>query len=92
MTVEKKKPSIEWFKGLEDKEAEEIEKILESNPLILRHFRNLLERRLRDIYENEVREDAFLSPSWAFKQAYINGKVSALQNINLLFNFLDHRN
>ncbi len=53
---------------------------IKNNP-VLRKFHKLLSKRLEDLNSELISEEDLSDPSWAYKQAYLNGRKAELQQI-----------
>lgn len=73
---------VEWFKGLSADEAEKMKKIVSSNKIMLDKLSEICYNRLQAL--NSITEEDYDSPSWAHKQAHINGYKHALKDLQEL--------
>jgi hypothetical protein len=81
--------STEWIRGLPKDEQEDFEKSLRHSTVVLSRLVALLDEQLKNLDRIENSVEVYDSPSWAYKQAHINGERSRLTKIRQLFNFLD---
>ena len=77
----------DWFKGIADEqEIDKIKSSVKSSRLVLERLSNLMEEKIKEL--DAIHANDYDSPSWAAKQAHINGlkeayrKVIALCKIN----------
>ena len=64
-----------------------MEEYLRATRRLVRKLRSIIEDRKRS-YESKEGLKSYESPSWAFRQAHINGAREELDFINDLFEFL----
>lgn len=83
--------SLEWTEGMSDKEKEEFKELLSRNTIITNRILTLLKKREKLATDKETRETVFDNPNWAYKQAYLNGKVQAIREVMDLFRFLEEK-
>ena len=81
--------STEWIRGLPKDEQVEFEKSLRHSTAVLSRLVQLLDEQTNSLDRVENSIEVYDSPSWAYKQAHINGERSRLTKIRQLFNFLD---
>ena len=77
-----RQPAVQWLKGVED--TVEHMKMLRSS-LALKQLKSILDESVIELSRQIIAPD-FDSPSWACKQAYLNGQLKQLTDIrdNLL--------
>ena len=70
------KPDSRWYKNIDpDKKEAWTSALVSSEPL--RRLQQLLKTEFEGLHKRLLSED-FDSPSWAYKQAYLNGRLSEL--------------
>lgn len=82
--------SSAWLANLskDDDQTAVAQSILSSQAL--KRLRDLLDTKIASLTSKTLKEEDFDSPSWALKQAYLNGQLAALKSINDdLLGFLD---
>lgn len=80
-------PSLEWAKGIEDKES--FLELVKADYRILGQLRNLIDDMLNEIQRQEVDADVYLSPGYHDWQAHMNGRKAGLLQVRTLLNFLE---
>lgn len=73
----------EWFKGLSPEETESIKKLVSSNKIMLDKLSEICYNRSQAL--KSVRAKDYDTPSWAYKQAHINGQIQELDDLVSLF-------
>lgn len=72
-----RQPSLQWYGEMSEKtDKTEFTNMLRSS-LALKRLRTILDEKVSEASATLVSED-FDTPSWAFKQAYLNGKIKTL--------------
>tara|TARA_Y100001963_G_C6789717_1_gene454806 strand:- start:59 stop:313 length:255 start_codon:yes stop_codon:yes gene_type:complete len=70
----------EWLKGVNDpKEREKEKKIIENSNFLLDKLKEICYNKLTEL-ENVNKSD-YDNPSWAYKQAHVNGEKQAYRSI-----------
>lgn len=72
-----KRPSVLWTKHLRDEAKTEFEGSLTNSGLVLRRLYDILKEFETESTNKEISISEYDSPSWAYKQAYLNGQRSA---------------
>jgi len=70
---------VEWFKGLQPQEAESMKKNVLGSKIVLDKLVEICYNRSQAL--KSVRMVDYDSPSWANKQAHINGYTQALDDL-----------
>ena len=84
------KLSADWTKHLKDsKEKKEFEGIVKTSSFLLQRLANLISEYENEISKTEMKLDAYDSPSWACKQAHLNGRRQSLNRIKELVTLHD---
>lgn len=74
-----------WFKHLKDpSEQERFQNSIYGAKEVLNRIKTIIEEEERDLYQTERDSRSFDTPNWAYKQAYKNGFLSALNIIKKL--------
>lgn len=68
-----------WFKGISPSEAEDLKKSLLSSKKVLDKLSEICYNI--SISKENIREGDYDNPSWAYKQAHLNGYRDALNTI-----------
>ncbi len=80
---------VDWIKGLPLDEQVEFEKTLRHSTYVLTRLSEILESKLTSIEREENSTVVYDTPSWAFKQAHLNGERSGLTKVKKLLSFLE---
>jgi hypothetical protein len=78
------KLSLDWVKGLGDKQKEHLQKDL---PAILLHnegfkrLREILEQDKQRILSEEITRSNYDNPNWAYLQAHYNGQIKQIDRL-----------
>jgi hypothetical protein len=80
-----RKPALQWYSGIEDKTSHE--KLLVSS-IALKQLKSFLLNDIETLRASTVAVEDFDSPSWALKQAYLNGRIAELNRILELLGFV----
>lgn len=80
------RPSLEWFKGVQDEE--QFEKTLRSAHVPLAKLRSILEDLERSLNNREASEQDFSDPNWSHKQAFRNGQKATIKKVKDLLSFI----
>ena len=81
--------ATDWIKNLPAKEQEEFEKTLRHSTTVLTRLQEIVTEKITAIEREENSTVVYDSPSWAYKQAHLNGERSGLTKIKNLLSFLD---
>lgn len=81
--------AIDWIKNLPEKEREEFETTLRHSTTVLTRLQEIVTEKIEAIEREENSTVVYESPSWAYKQAHLNGERSGLTKIKNLLSFLD---
>jgi hypothetical protein len=85
-----RKLSADWTKHLRDsKEKKEFEAVVKSSSFLLKRLFDILSEYENEIDKMEMKLDAYDSPSWACKQAHLNGRRQSLHRIKELVTLND---
>lgn len=79
----------DWIKNLPADEQAEFEKSLRHSTTVLTRLQQIVEEKIFAIEREENSIATYETPSWAFKQAHLNGERSGLTKIKNLLSFLD---
>lgn len=77
-----------WTQHLPPEEKEDFEKLIGYSTRVLSRVKQMIEIRERDILSLETKQEEYHNPSWAYKQAHLNGRKAELKELKELFNFL----
>lgn len=81
--------AIDWIKNLPKDEAVEFEKTLRHSTIVLSRLSEILDEQIKNLDRQEMTSEAYDSPSWAYKQAHLNGERSRLTKVKQLLSFLE---
>ena len=81
-----KKLQSDWFRNKNPKQKEEIEFILRNNVLLVSTILEILKRYEDEELRSQITVDQYENPSWAYRQADINGARRAISKVRSLFN------
>ena len=80
-----------WTKNLRTQEEKDrFQNTLLGSKEILNRLAELLKEKETELDRSEKSLETYANPSWAYKQAHLNGYAAALSYINKLIN-LDHQ-
>lgn len=79
-----KKFQLKWFNGLDDKQAQQLKDILNHNTIFFDRFLEILDEFERELEGREYSLEDYENPSWAYKQAHINGQKTLIHKIKRL--------
>jgi hypothetical protein len=79
----------DWIKSLPEAERVEFEKSLRHSTTVLTRLQQIVDEKLFAIEREENSTVIYDTPSWAYKQAHLNGERSGLTKIKNLLSFLD---
>lgn len=87
--VMKKGLAADWTKHLKtEAERKEFEAAVRHDTLVLGRLAVILEEKLKNLDREELTSLNYENPSWAYKQAHINGIRSGLTTVRQLLSFL----
>lgn len=72
-----------WFRGKNPAEQAELRSLFNNSEKILDLLSDLCYNSIIELESARINSD-YDSPSWAFKQAHLNGKIEALKEVRLL--------
>ena len=81
-----KKFQLKWFKGLDEKQAKQLRDILTHNTIFFDRFMEILNEFEEELEGREYSLEDYTDPSWAYKQAHINGQKALINKVKRLFN------
>ena len=76
-----------WFKNKTAREKEEITYVLQNNVLLREALFSILDQMREAEERKEIQSNQYENPSWAYRQADINGAKRILQEVRALFIF-----
>ena len=79
---------VEWIKHLPPQEKDNFETTLRNSTIVLDRLREILFEHLRSIETKEYSETSYENPSWACKQAFLNGRKAELTKLIKLTDFI----
>jgi hypothetical protein len=89
LTSKDRQPSTRWTQQLKTTdEKERFLQALKNDTLVLGRLRDIIEEDIAALSRREVRLDSYDSPSWAYRQAHLNGVSQSLQGLRDLLSFL----
>lgn len=84
-----KKLSVDWTKHCKDAEAKaNFEQLVRNSTQVLSRLQSIIKERQTNLSSEENSSTDFDSPSWAYKQAFRNGKRATLNDLDQLLSFL----
>lgn len=83
-----KEISIEWLKGLSDKEKEDFKVVLRHSTVVLQPLLNIVDDKL-NVLERKESDFSTYDAGYAHVQAFINGKRASLLEIRRLLEFIE---
>lgn len=81
--------SLEWTTGMTPAEKDAFEKLLRSSPRIVSRLKQICEQWEQAILSQQCKPDSYDTPSWAYKQAHLNGELSRIRKFKDLLSFLN---
>lgn len=81
--------NIHWTSHLLNSplEKKSLEDTIYNSTLVLNRLKDILEEKERALLTKAHSSSSFQSPSWAFEQAYTNGKLQELTELKQLLTF-----
>lgn len=80
--------SVQWFKGETGDQKKKLEQAIRHDTLVLGRLREIVEGKLDTANRSEIKLSVYDTPSWAAKQAHVNGYKQAFREIEELLSFL----
>lgn len=80
---------LEWVKHLPKNEQESFAQIVKNSTTVLSRLKDILDERLRDLSNKEVKLTEYDSPAWSSKQAHRNGQFAAIKQLRDLLSFME---
>jgi hypothetical protein len=80
--------STRWTQGLKPEQKEKFLQALRHDTLVLGRLQEILAEELRELSSKESKVDSYDCPSWAYRQAHLNGVRQTYQHIASLLSFL----
>lgn len=81
--------SLEWTKGLEDKEKARMEELVRHSTILLSQLKYIIDDKLDVLERREVDFTTYENPAYPMVQGHINGKRASLLEIRRLLDFLE---
>jgi len=79
---------VAWFKGVDAKKKKELEDTLRNSTRSLNRLREVLEEKAEEERIKEVLLSSYDNPSWAHKQAHLNGFQAGMKYVVDLLQFV----
>lgn len=80
--------SVQWFHGTKPEEKPKLERAIRNDTLVLGRLQRIISGKLDQVNASETKLSVYDTPSWANKQAHINGYKQAYREIEELLSFL----
>lgn len=81
---------LEWFKHLQSPaEKKELEQAIRHDTYVLGRLLAIVDEKLENVSKSEVSYSDYENPSWAYKQAHLNGVKHGLTEVRKLLAFLN---
>jgi hypothetical protein len=74
----------EWTREAKDKKA--VENLVNNSTAVLGLLRKIVQRKIEAQQRAEISQSVYDNPSWAHKQAHINGRMQVLRELDQLLN------
>lgn len=87
--MDKRRLSVEWFRGIPDDKREAHEKSIRHATLALNALKEIVEEDLRAFLDQETGKDVYETPAWAYQQADLNGRKKYAKKLLQLLSFLN---
>lgn len=82
--------SLEWTKHLKTpEEKKQLEESIRHDTYVLGRLLEIIEDKIKDLDQGEISLASYDNPSWAYKQAHMNGTRQGLTTVKNLLSFLD---
>lgn len=81
------KLNSDWFRNTNSKQKEELEYVLRNNSTLVQSILDILTRYENEELRSQISSSQYDNPSWAYKQADVNGARRALAKVRALFTF-----
>lgn len=72
-----------------EKERKDFEKLLRNSLIVLNRLYEILTERQEALERQTLNPKDFDTPNWAYKQAFLAGQKSTIQDLKDLFKFYD---
>lgn len=82
---------VQWFKHLPEKDQGEFIALVRGNHRLLSRLLEIIDQRLYDLDTKEETEQTYKEPSYAYLQAFINGRRASLKDIRKLLDFMEDK-
>lgn len=79
---------VDWVKHLPTEERKKFEDVVRNDTLVLGRLADILEEKLIGLENREASLLDYENPSWAYRQAHMNGLKAGLTNVLKLLAFL----
>jgi len=80
---------MDWTNGMSPEDKESFLSTLSNSTIVTSRIKVILFKKREELYRMQVREAEFTDASWAYKQAYYNGRISAIEEVLKLFGALE---
>lgn len=76
-----KRLSTDWTKHLKEDEKKDFQAAVLNDRLVLGRLADIIEEKLQTIQRKELTASEYDTPSWAYRQAHLNGIKAGLTTI-----------
>ena len=86
--MDKKPLNSLWLQNDKGEDRTKTESVVRNNVFLLTRLREIIDHKIAELERMEMTPTVYDNPSWAYKQAHINGVSQALNDIKKLTDFL----
>lgn len=83
-----KRLSLEWTKGLDGKDKEDMETVVRHSTIVLQQLLNIVDDKL-GVLDRKESDFSTYDSGYPYTQAHINGKRASLEEIRRLLEFIE---
>lgn len=83
-TTSKPRIPMAWVAGKTEEEKARVVDLVLGSSMVLGILRKIVEDKIAELDQTEISTTAYDNPSWAYKQAHINGAKKSLKDMLLL--------
>jgi hypothetical protein len=75
---------IQWIANLKEEDKKDFTNLLHNSTTVIDRLKEIVDQEIKSIDRTENSSSSYETPGWSHKQAFLNGKRAALEDIKQL--------